>query len=76
MANIMVNGIIDVIKELKETAKCPFCDGKLGFLKAGKPVWGSGDVFQLSCDNCKLEFGLRKRKKDKWILEQVRARDR
>lgn len=70
--NIIVDGIIDAIKELKEVAKCPFCNEKLEFDSADKSYWGgSTDSFRLLCKKCSLEFRLRN-KKNKWTLEGVR----
>ena len=70
--NIIVDGIIDVIKELKEAARCPFCDGRLEFERADKSAWRSDDgSFSLTCMQCHLDFTLG-RKKDKWSLEGVR----
>jgi len=69
---IIVDGIIDAIKELREVANCPFCDERLEFESADKSLWRSADdSFTLSCPKCKLDFSLR-RKKDKWLLAQVR----
>ena len=69
---IIVDGIIDAIKELKEAAKCPFCDEQLEFDSASKSCCGSSaDSFRLLCKKCALEFSLR-RKKNKWLLEGVR----
>ena len=71
---IIVNGIIDTIKKLKEEAKCPFCDKQLEF-SAANTHYDRGERFILCCKECKLEFTLTKRvhkKEVKWVLDDVR----
>ena len=69
--NIIVDGIIDVIKELKEKAKCPFCNENLGFERADNYYHRDSTRFTLLCRPCQLAFTLQKGKKDKWSLNEV-----
>ena len=70
---IIMNGIVDAIKDLREHAKCPFCDKQLEFFEADS--WGRDDRFRLQCKECKLEFTLtqeKHKKETKWVLTGVR----
>lgn len=70
---IIMNGMIDAIKELREQAKCPFCDKQLEFAEADS--WGRDDKFKLQCRECALEFTLIRqkcKKETKWVLGGVR----
>lgn len=72
--SIIVDGIVDAIKELKEKAKCPFCDKQLELDSAQRDYFG-GNRFILICNVCKLSFRITKmvhKKEVKWQLDEVR----
>lgn len=72
---IIMNGLIDIIKDIKEKAKCPFCNNPLTF-NAVSNEYSSGTRVKLTCENCKLEFTLVKKthkKEVNWYLDEVRT---
>jgi len=79
MADVVLDGVVEEIKKLEGTAKCPFCGQQLKFKEYDQMF---DPEITLRCEKCSLDFKLKKRTsgfleflgliKPKWRLTKIR----